>query len=111
MLNQSSASSSSSSTKNYIDVCGEISECNNNSNNNNSTAAGATATATAITAATQHQRVLGIGSRQLKLEESVAATGAGPVGTSCIPIVNDAPNMNTHDEVCFFPHSILPLIV
>ncbi|VDK72726.1 unnamed protein product [Litomosoides sigmodontis] len=70
MLNQSS----SSSTKNYIDVCGEISECNSN--------------------AASQQRLLsgGTGSRQLKQEEPIAAA------TSVCAIVNDTPNMNTHDE-------------
>uniref|UniRef100_A0A0R3RRA9 Uncharacterized protein n=1 Tax=Elaeophora elaphi TaxID=1147741 RepID=A0A0R3RRA9_9BILA len=73
MLNQSS----SSSTKNYIDVCGEISECNN-------------------TAASQ-QRLLsgGTGSRQLKQEEPIAAA------TSVCAITNDTPNMSTNDEVRF----------
>lgn len=74
MLNQSS----SSSTKNYIDVCGEISECNS-------------------TAASQ-QRLLsgGSGSRQLKQEEPpiVAAT-------NICAVANDTPNMSTHDEVRF----------
>lgn len=83
MLNQSS----SSSTKNYIDVCGEISECNSN--------------------AASQQRLLsgGTGSRQLKQEESIAAA------TSVCAIANDTPNMNTHDEVClYFPTCFLLLV-
>lgn len=70
MLNQSS----SSSTKNYIDVCGEISECN--------------------TTAASQQRLLsgGTGSRQLKQEESIVAA------TSVCAVTNDTPNMSTHDE-------------
>uniref|UniRef100_A0A1I8EKT9 C2H2-type domain-containing protein n=2 Tax=Onchocercidae TaxID=6296 RepID=A0A1I8EKT9_WUCBA len=66
--------SSSSSTKNYIDVCGEISECN-------------------TTAASQQRLVSGgTGSRQLKQEESIVAA------TSVCAVTNDTPNMSTHDE-------------
>ncbi|CAG9534234.1 unnamed protein product [Cercopithifilaria johnstoni] len=69
MLNQSS----SSSTKNYIDVCGEISECNS-------------------TAASQRLLSGGTGSRQLKQEEPITAA------TSVCAVANDTPNMSTHDE-------------
>lgn len=82
MLNQSS-----SSTKNYIDVCGEISECN-------STAA-------------SHHRLLssGTGSRQLKQEEPITAA------TSVCAITNDAPNMSSHDEVHFYYFPVILSLV
>ncbi|VDN05826.1 unnamed protein product [Thelazia callipaeda] len=74
MLNQSS--SSSSSTKNYIDVCGEINESSST--------------------ATVQQRLLSGNniSRQLKQEESIVTAAAS---STCV-ITSDTPNMSSHDE-------------